>query len=208
MVAVTKPIHYEQILSRNRCYLVIAGIWLSGAIFATAISRGFDTWDLNTCIYGLNTGSPLTAVTVAILLIVVALGVVLPPIVMAYATTIILSAIFRAHRQIIAEINTIGGHIGVVGNIPSLTSKSIRSGRNVLIIYLAFTILTIPEAVYVTATILGKETEFSPWFKFVAAWSVFCNSFINSLIYLFIFRYVRRKAIEMFKEACKCCECA
>ena len=204
MVAVTKPLHYEQILSRNRCYFVITGIWLSGAIFATTISRGIDTWDLNTCIYGLNTSSPLPAVTVAILLIGVAIGVVLPPIVMAYATARIFSAIFRAHRQITAQINSIGGHIDVVGNIPSLTSKSIRSGRNVLIICLAFIILTIPEVVYATAAILGKETEFSPWFKFIAAWTVFCNSFINSLIYLFIFRYVRRKAIQMFKEACKC----
>ena len=193
MVAVTKPLHYEQILNRKRCYFIISGIWLSGAVFAAAFSSGIGSWDLTTCMYGLHTGSPLPAVTVAILLFVVALGVVLPPIVMTYATARIFSAIFRAHRQIALQINSNGGHIDFVGNIPSLTSKSIRSGRNVLIIYFVFIVLTIPEAVYVTAAIAGKETEFSS-LKFVAAWTVFSNYFINSLIYLFIFRYVRGKA--------------
>ena len=114
---------------------------------------------------------------------------------MAYATARIFSAIFRAHRQIAVQINSIGGHIDFIGNISSLTSKSIRSGRNVLIIYLVFIVIIIPEVVYVTAVIVGKETEFSYWFKFVAAWTVYSNYFINSLIYLFIFRYVRGKAI-------------
>ena len=66
--------------------------------------------------------------------------------------------------------------------------------------------MTIHVAVYVVAIVMGKEHDMPPSFKFVAVWIMFCNSFVNSLFYLFLFRNVRTKAMNMFKNAGICCE--
>ena len=38
MIAMTKPLRYEQILTRNRCYFIICGIWLTGALLAAILT--------------------------------------------------------------------------------------------------------------------------------------------------------------------------
>ena len=53
MVAVEKPLRYEQILTRRRCCFIITGIWVSGAVMATALSPRMSSWNLDTCMYGL-----------------------------------------------------------------------------------------------------------------------------------------------------------
>ena len=205
MVAITKPLRYEQILTRRRCCFIIAGIWVSGAVMATALSPRMSSWNLDTCMYGLPTASQRTTNIVALIIFHLTVDVILPVSVIAYATATIFRVIVRTHRQIAAQTNSIGGHIDL-GNIPSLTSKSIRSGKNVLIICLAYIVLTIPVAVYIAALVAGKENDVPPSFQFVAVWTVFCNSFINSFFYLFLFRYVRTKAKDMLKNACIFCE--
>ena len=102
--------------------------------------------------------------------------------------------------------NSIGRHIYFVGNIPSLTSKAIRSGRNILNICFVYFVLTIAVAIYLAAASVGVAHDVPPSFQFVAIWAVFCNSFVNSFLYLFLFRYVRSKAKYMFKNACTCWE--
>ena len=167
MVAVTKPLRYEQILTRRRCCFIIAGIWLCGAVIATAHSPRIVSWDLDTCIYGVPSTSKRPTYIAALTTFQLAVGVMLPLAVIVYATATIFRVIVRTHRQIAAQTNSIGGHVNL-GNIPSLTSKSIRSGRNVLIIIcLAYLVLTIPAAVYVTAVIVWKENAVPPSFQFV-----------------------------------------
>ena len=87
-----------------------------------------------------------------------------------------------------------------IENLHSLTSKSIRSGKNVFIICLTDVVLAIPVNVYITGIIVGKENVFTPYFKFLAAWIFFSSTFINSFLYIIVFRAVRRKTITMFKE--------
>ena len=199
MVAITKPLRYEQVLTVNRCYFIIAGIWLCGAVTATALSPQIETWNLDICACGLSFTSTLPADVATLLVFCLAVGVVMPLSGIVFATTRIFVTILRTHRQIAAQNNSIGGHADFVTNIPSLTTKAIRSGRNVLIICLAYLVLTIPAAVYVVAIIMGKEHEVPSLFKFAAVWIVFCNSFVNSLLYLLLFRFVRTKAMELFK---------
>ena len=205
MVAITKPLRYEQILTRRRCCFIIAGIWMSGAVMATAVSPRMANWNFDTCMYGMPTASKRPTNIAALILFQLAVGVILPLAVIVYATATIFRVIVRTHRQIAAQTNSIGGHVDL-GNIPYLTSKSIRSGRNVLIICLAYLVLTIPVAIYLTAASVGKARDVPPSFQFAAVWTVFCNSFVNSFFYLFLFRYVRSKAKDMFKKACICCQ--
>ena len=51
MLAITKPLQYEQILTRRRCSFIIAGIWLFGAVKTTALSLRMAVWNLDTCMY-------------------------------------------------------------------------------------------------------------------------------------------------------------
>ena len=206
MVAVTKPLYYEQILTRGRCYFIIAVIWVSGAMIATALSPQIVSCNIDICACGLPVALTRTAGVTMLLVFCLTFGLVLPLTGVVYATSKIFCAIARTHRQIAAQTNSIGGHIDFLGNIPSLTSKSIRSGRNVLIICLAYLVLTIPAAAYVVAGIMGKSYNAPPLLKFVAVWIVFCNSFVNSLLYLFLFRHVRSKAMNIFRDLCKLCE--
>ena len=206
MLAITKPLQYEQILTRRRCSFIIAGIWVLGAEKATALSLRMAVWNVDTCMYGMPTTSKRPTNIAALMIFHLAVDLILPLSLIVYATTTIFCVIVRTHRQIAAQINSIGGNNDFVGSIPSLTSDSIRSGRNVLIICLAYLVLTIPTAVYITAVITGKKNDVPSSFQFVAVWTLFCNTFINSLFYLLLFRYVRSKAKDMFKNACICCE--
>ena len=55
----------------------------------------------------------------------------MPLAVIVYSTGTIFRVIVRTHRQIAAQSFSIAGHLSV-GNIPALTSKSIRSGKNII----------------------------------------------------------------------------
>ena len=50
MVAITKP--FQQILAGRRCSVIITGIWVSGAVTATALSPRMAICNLNTCMSG------------------------------------------------------------------------------------------------------------------------------------------------------------
>ena len=173
---------------------------------ATALPPLMGIWNLDTCMYGIPTTSKRPTNIAALLIFHLAVDLMLPLSLIVYATTTIVCVIVRTHRQIAAQINSIGGNNDFVGSIPSLTSKSIRSGRNGLIICLAYLVITIPTAVYITAVITGNENDVPSSFQFVAVWILFCNTFVNSLFYLFLFRYVRSKAKDTFKNVRICWE--
>ena len=73
------------------------------------------------------------------------IGVLVPAVAIVYATTQIVCVIFRTHHQMTSQVNSISGYSG---NTHSLTLKAIRSGRNVLLICLAFFIITLPLCYY------------------------------------------------------------
>ena len=91
------------------------------------------SWNFETCVHSMPTTSKLHSCITALLMFCVTVGTVLPVTVICYATARIFCVILRTHRQIAAQIYLIAGHIDL-GNIRSLTFKSIRSGRNVMII--------------------------------------------------------------------------
>ena len=144
IIAITKPFPYEQVLTRNRCYFIICGVCVTGALMAATITPFVATWNLDCCIHQ----TTISTDSVGPLIFVVLIAIVCPAVALVYSTTRIFFAILRAHREITAQVCSIGGQSGTLATIPSSTFKSIRSGRNVLIMCLAFLILTFPFAIF------------------------------------------------------------
>ena len=200
MLAITNPLRIETILNRQRCYYIITGIWLSGFVVACTFCIRESSWKLETCVYDIHVTPTLPSDTVAVLILGVTIGLLIPQIVIAYSTVKIWNAILQTHRQIAALSSSIGGRIGVYRNTPTMTLKSIHSGRNVLIICLMYFILTIPAGVYAIAVMLRTEDSLPTFFHFLSIWLLFSNTFINSLFYVVLFKCIRRKTIEILKD--------
>ena len=195
MIAITNPLRYEQVLTRNRCYFIICGIWLTGALMAATITPFVATWNLDCCIHQ----TTISPDSVGPLIFVVLIAIVCPAVALVYSTTRIFFAILRAHREITAQVSSIGGQSGTLATIPSSTFKSIRSGRNVLIMCLAFLILTFPFAIFCFMLAFHVDNYLPSSYKFVATWILLCNSSVNSLIYVSLFQSVREKTVQMLR---------
>ena len=204
MVAILKPFHYEQRLTRNRCYGIIACIWLFGAVYSIIARRFVNSWDHATCIFEQPTASDVSPM----LIIGLVFGIIVPLVTIVYATARIFFAIVRIHLEISTQVHSIGGPNIVAGTSSSLALQSIRSGKNLLLMCMGILVLTTPLTIYAGALTIGMENLLPSWYKFGAVWIVMCNSSANSLLYLLLFRSVRKKTLEMFTEYSKlCCFC-
>ena len=207
MVAIAKPFRMELFLTRRRCYLIITGIWITAAVVGIAFCIRQSLWNLENCFYDIRSTPTLPADTIAIIICGVAIGLLVPQAVIAYSTVKIFIVILRTRRQIATLTSSTHGRIATLTNIPTLTIKSTRSARNVLIICMAYFILTIPAAVYTTALILRKESLLPAFLHFFSTWLLFSNTFVNSLIYLVLYRCVRQKAVEILEYCGKLFAC-
>ena len=205
MIAITKPFRYEQLLTTRRCWAIIAGIWLTGALLSTAITRSVKEWNLSTCLYK----PPVDASVSAIVIVLFGLlaGVVGPFIAITFATTRIFFAILRTHHQMTAQVDSMGGQNADLVHSGSLTLLALRSGRNVLLICLVLLVLTTPLVIYIVALMAGRADQLPSSYNFLAVWTVACNSAANSLIYLLLFTSVRKKTALMFSELRTFCRC-
>ena len=202
MFSLLYPLRYEQLFTRSRCYVFIAFIWLIGLALAASASGYLDSaWDLRTCIYDVPDGAHSSVMPIVIV------GTdVLALIIIVYATARIFWIVVRAHLQITAQVNSIGGHAGTVVNNASLTLQSIRSGRNVLLVCLGVLVLTIPIVVlFVENYAGGKVLQSSSTYTFAAVWMAMSNTVVNSLLYLVLFRGVRKKTYALFMELFQLC---
>ena len=202
MVAIMKPLRYEQLLSRNRCYAIIAFIWFIGLLLSTSISYLADSFILSTCFFHGPSPSANQTVPVAMTVYII-FGWALPVVTTTYSNCIIFKAAIRANRQITEQLNSIGGHGGIVENNPPVTVHTIRSGKNVLVISLAVLLLTLPSASVVAVIAAGREADLPNWYKFMGIWIYMSNSSVNSLLYVTLFRSVRKKTKQMFSEFCQ-----
>ena len=103
---------------------------------------------------------------VGLLYVVLIVSILCPVVGQIYSTGRIFFAILRPHRQITAQVISLGGESNSVASIPSLTLKSVRSGRNALIICLAFVVLTIPFILHTAMSLMGMWYLFPVWFNF------------------------------------------
>ena len=169
---------------------------------AAILTPFVTTWNFDACIYDVEMIGDIFSL---LFLFVVLIAFVCPLVAIVYCTTRIFLVILRTHRQITAQVNSIGGENGSQATVPSLTFKAIRSGRNVLIVCLAFILLTIPFCVFAALSPFGLTKHWSSLYKFAAAWIVLSNSFINSFIYIVMFRSVRAKTADMLRGVFQRC---
>ena len=204
MVAITKPLRYEQLLTRNRCYAIIIVTWFIGALFATSMSYLAVAWDMESCFFDSKNSTTSTSdseITESIFVMgFIVFGWALPISAILYSTAMIFRAVIRAHVQITAQLNSIGGNISIVGYAHSTAMHSFRSGKNVLVICVVVLILTLPSAISLTMISIEGEEHMPNWYKFAATWIFMSNYTSNSFLYLVLFRSVRKKTKEMFSE--------
>jgi len=158
-------------------------------------------WDGIVCMYVAN----ISKDSVGVLFVVLIVSILCPVVGQIYSTARIFLAILRTHRQITAQVTSMGGDSNSVASIPSLTMKTVRSGRNVLIICLAFVLSTSPFILHTAMSLMGMRYLFPVWFNFFVIWTFLSNTFVNSLIYIFVFRGVRDKTAKMFCVICELC---
>ena len=142
-------------------------------------------WNMDDCGFKIDVSKG----TVSVFIIDATLGIVCQSVAIVYSTTRIFFVILRTHRQIAAQMNSIGGEI--TGTIPSLNLNSIRSGRNVLIVCFTFVVLTTPFASYFVFVAFGFDNYLPLSFRFISVSLFVFNSSASSLIYLVVFRSVR-----------------
>ena len=209
MVAITKPLRYEQLLTRNRCYAIIIVTWFIGALFAISMSYLAVGWGMDSCFFDSKNSSTSTRhneITESAFVIgFIIFGWALPVSAILYSTAMIFRAVIRAHVQIAAQLNSIGGNISIVGHTHSAAMHSLRSGKNVLVICAVVLILTVPSAISLIVISIEQEDHMPDWYKFAATWIFMSNYTSNSFLYLVLFRSVRKKTKEMFSELCQYC---
>ena len=201
MVAILKPLQYEQLFNKARSYTIIAFIWLTGGLLAIIGIRVGVTWNDVLCL-----PEPLAesdSDSVVRMIFMVSLAIALTGIV--FSTSRIFCSIVRTHLQITTQVQSIGGNNVEAGVTPSATVTSIRSGKNVLIICAGILVLTIPVIIYGVGVLMWGFHNVSSSYGFVACWIAMCNSFVNGLLYLVLFRSMRQKAAKLLKGCLDLC---
>ena len=84
-----------------------------------------------------------------------------------------------------------------IGNAGFVTVQAMRSAKNAIIICVMYVALNIPFLVFVIIRSITTNYVASEMFSFAAMWIFESNSLVNSLLYLFLYRPVKRKTVQM-----------
>ena len=191
-VVILNPFKVERFLSHKRCYFIIGMIWIIGCLHALGNFTMDTPWNTVRCTYGrLDDHSIKVGYLVHFVI-----GVALPVSTLVYGTVRIFVVVMRTHRQILALENTVAVGDNCIGNTNFVTFHAIRSSRNVVVICVVSVLLDTPLLVFaVLDTLTG--THIPHVFSFVTAWLFQSNTFMNSLLYLVLFKCVRKKLVHM-----------
>ena len=127
MVLVSKPLRYEQLLSRNRCYGIIVSMWIFGAAVAASRLLLSPTWNTDVSWFIFEAHNRRVSALVLVLFLV---SLVCPELVLTNASVRIFLGVVRAHRQVSLQVQSISRGADESGMV---TLKAIRSARNVLV---------------------------------------------------------------------------
>ena len=193
-IAILQPLRCEQLLTHRCCYIIIAITWIVGCVLASMNFRVTLGWNMEMCTF-LFLRTPHLAVFYTLYVVV---GVVLPVSIIVYGTTRICIVVVRTHRQIAALEHSVTGETNPIGNSSFVTVQALRSSKNVVIICaVAIALNTPPIAFSILRVVSG--TPGSGLFSFVSMWMFETNTFVNSLLYLLIYRSVRGKTLHLIR---------
>ena len=191
-IAILKPFKVEQLLSHKRCYFIIALSWIIGCVLAALNFIVNVKWNFVMCAYDIPKDGNMKAYFMAYLLVAVALPVSL----IIYGTVRMFLVVVRTHRKISALEQSVTVGNGSIGNTGFVTMQAIRSSKNVIIICIVSLLLnTLPIAYVVLREITG--IPISGAFNFASMWLFESNTFVNSLLYLVLFKSVRQNVVHM-----------
>ena len=207
MVAVLKPFTHEQLLTRNRCYGIIAFNWVVGAALAAAKFTLDTKWNMAICTFRSPANNKYASQLIFSSYI---LSGIIPIVVLIIATGGMLVVVLRAHRQMNAQVQSIGGDgagSGGGGGVVSagmVTMKTIRSAKNILIICFVSIACYIPVFMFAVIRHTIDSQNVTAQFAFSVIWVFNCNSFMNSFLYIILHRSVRVTIASMFAEMKEC----
>ena len=194
LIAIVSPFRLDLLLTRNRCYGIIVFNWVIGAALAASKFTIAVSWNMDICSYRSLANSGQQTMWMLSTFIV---SIVIPEIALIVATAKMLAVVLRARLQISAQIQSIvGGEV----NTGMITVQAIRSAKSILIICFVSLALTVPLLAFaVLKHVFGNENVTSV-LSFSALWLYNSNSFMNSLLYLVLYRSVREKTMRMFSD--------
>ena len=192
-IVILNPFKVERYLTHKCCYFIIGMNWIIGCLLPLGIFTMDIPWNTVRCTYG---RTDEHSIKVGYLVHFV-LSVALPVSILVYGTLRIYVVVMRTHRQIWALENSVAVGDNSIGNTSFVTFHAIRSSRNVVVMCVVSLILDIPIIVYaVLDTLTG--THIPHVFSFVSAWLFKSNTFMNSLLYLVLFKCVHKKLVHMY----------
>ena len=201
-IVILRPLRYRELLTNNRCYAVIVCslvVCLLHAITSTAVS-GDVTWNMEMCTYRLPIDRNFSTVLASILLVS---GISMFSL-LSYSSARIFIVVVRAHRQIAALDQSIGGQDRSGNDCGNVTRKCIRSARNIFIMCVTSVGLTLPVISFGVYRNFSNTYLESRWFGFVALTLYDTSIFVNCLLYVLLFRAIRRKTVQMLKDLFGC----
>ena len=198
-IVIVKPFSVELLLTRKCCYVIISVNWIIGCLLALVNCNVDVTWNVEMCSHRLPQDHTLAPFYLAHFV----LAVVLPVSLILYGTVRIIIIVVRTHRQISALEQSVAVGNNSIGNTGFVTVQAIRSSRNVIIICVVSLVLNSPIFAFIVLRFL-TEYHIPDVFSFVSMWVFESNTFVNSLLYLLLFKSVRRKIFHMFRAIYSC----
>ena len=200
-VAILRPLRCSQLLTTNRCYVAIVCGWVSGLLQAvwSAVYIGDVTWNVDMCSFRLPIDEAMSALHATL----VSVGFISVFLLLGYCSVRIFVVVVRSHRQVAALAQSVGGATGS-GSVGNVTRQSIRSARNVFVICVTSMALTSPLLSFGMLRHISNSYQ-SGLYSYVAMALYDCNSIMNSVLYMLLYRSVRRKTVQMLAELYSSC---
>ena len=194
-IAIIMPFRSDQILSRRRCHIIITMTWVIGFILAAVNFKVESTWNTSICTYRYPSDSKFRIFILNYFIV----AAILPRCFLVYGTVRIFIVVLRTHRQVTAQAQSIGVAGSGSGQSGTVTGQAIRSSVNILVICVVSIVLSTPLFIF-QILFSTNHTTFPVGFPFAAIWLMQLNTILDSLLYLLMFRSVRKKTGKMLRE--------
>ena len=199
MMVILKPLRVEQLFTHKRCYIIIGVSWIINGLLAIVNFKVNITWNTMLCTYRLPNDNSVKASYMTFFIV----GVMIPISLIIYGTIRIVIVVARTHRQISALEQSVTVGNSSIGNTGFVTAQAIRSSKNIIIICVVSLLLNTPVLTF-TARRSATSVYVSGMVNFACVWLYEANTFVNSLLYLVLFKSVRQKVVQMIYAILKC----
>ena len=202
MVAILKPLRYEQLLNCNRCYGIIVFNWIVGTAVAATMFTIVPAWDASICAFRYPDDNRRVSILILFTYILTA-GI--PGIALIFATFRMFIVVIRTQRYITDQLQMLDAGTGRDAyNTGLATLHAIRSAKNILIICFVSMALGVPLLTFGVLHYAAHTRVITNLFDFTAVWLYHSNSFVNSFLYLVLSRSMRAKIVRMFTDIRNC----